>query len=164
MKSNGTKLVCTNCNKSYELNEYGFLVADDSNTTFFHIPEWYNWQREEVKKEIQANTYKLDVEVEIGVMVDYKAIYMVGTGRLIHDKNGFSLTGCNGKLNYTQKPLSSYGLYADYFWYEIGDVICIGNEDALYYCFPKGADVVSKTRLATEELYKMLKNKKEVTA
>lgn len=164
MKSNGTKLVCTNCNKSYELNEYGFLVADDSNTTFSHIPEWYNWQREEVKKEIEANTYKLDVEVEIGVMVDYKAIYMVGTGRLIHDKNGFSLTGCGGKLNYTQKPLSSYGLYADYFWYEIGDVICIGNEDALYYCFPKSADVVSKTRLATEELYKMLKNKKEVTA
>ena len=30
------------------------------------------------------------------------------------------------------------------------------NGDLLYYCFPtEGGDVVAKTRLATEELYKM---------
>ena len=45
----------------------------------------------------------------------------------------------------------------DYFWYEIGDVIGIGNADALYYCFPKKQGVVSKTRLATEELFKINK-------
>jgi hypothetical protein len=50
-------------------------------------------------------------------------------------------------------------LYADYYWYEIGDMICIGNNDVLYYCFPKGADPVAKARLATEELYKLKKRR-----
>jgi hypothetical protein len=36
-------------------------------------------------------------------------------------------------------------------------VICIGNKDALYYCFPKDGTSVAKTRMATEELYKMKK-------
>ena len=89
------------------------------------------------------------------MLVDTKAIYMVGEGRLIHDKNGFTLTGCDGKLNYNQPPQCSYSLYSDYFWYEIGDVICIGNKDCLYYCFPEKEGVVAKTRMATEELYKM---------
>ena len=89
------------------------------------------------------------------MMVDYKAIYRVGSGRLVHDANGFTLTGCDGKLNYTQKPQSSYGLYADYFWYEIGDVICIGDKNALYYCFPPAGVPVAKARQAAEELFKL---------
>ena len=96
------------------------------------------------------------------MMVDYKAIYMVGEGRLIHDGDGFCLTGCEGALHYTQKPLASYGLYADYFWYELGDVICIGNRDALYYCFPPAGTPVAKARLAAEELFRMKKAQKRV--
>ena len=47
-------------------------------------------------------------------------------------------------------------LYADYFWYEIGDMLCIGDRKTLYYCFPlEGGDIVAKTRLAAEELYKL---------
>ena len=92
------------------------------------------------------------------MLVNHKAIYMVGEGHLTHTKEGFVLTGCNGKLNYIQKPTASYSLYSDYFWYEIGDVICIGNKNVLYYCFPKNCgDVVAKTRIATEELYKLNK-------
>ncbi|MBQ1412775.1 MAG: 1-acyl-sn-glycerol-3-phosphate acyltransferase [Clostridia bacterium] len=42
------------------------------------------------------------------------------------------------------------------YWYELGDMICIGNSKALYYCFPKeGGDVVAKTRLAAEEYYRL---------
>lgn len=100
------------------------------------------------------------------MMVNYNAIYKVGEGHLTHTVEGFHLTGCEGKLDYTQGPLACYGLYADYFWYEIADMICIGNQDALYYCFPKGScDVVAKTRLAAEELYKLKKVRKpRVTA
>ncbi|MBQ3065888.1 MAG: hypothetical protein IJC98_06605, partial [Clostridia bacterium] len=61
-----------------------------------------------------------------------------------------------------QKPLSSYSLNADYYWYEIGDVISIGDVNGLYYCFPKGdGDIVAKTRLATEELYSILTKERE---
>ena len=156
----GIYLTCHNCGKVYELTELGKLRALDADEAFDHIPDWYAWQRRQVRKELEEGTYKLDVPVKIGMMVNYDAIYMVGEGRLTHDMEGFRLTGCAGKLDYSQGPLASYSLYADYYWYEIGDVICIGNEDALYYCFPQNAgDVVAKTRLATEELYKMKKRR-----
>ena len=155
----GTKLLCRNCGAEYELTETGFLKPVNVEGKFNHIPDWYNWQRDQVRQELENGTYLLDKEVEIGVMVDYKAIYMVGSGRLTHTAEGFTLTGCDGKLQYNQGPLTCYSLYADYYWYEIGDVICIGNHDALYYCFPKGGDVVAKTRIATEELYKLKKRR-----
>ena len=80
---------------------------------------------------------------------------------MIHNSQGFQLTGCDGKLEYSQGPLANYGLYADYLWYEIGDVICIGNHEVLYYCFPQNSgDVVAKTRIAAEELYKLKKRRR----
>ncbi len=156
----GTTLVCHSCGKVYELTETGYLRATDGDSAFTHIPDWYAWERQQVKAELEAGTYCLDTPVKIGMMVDYNAIYMVGEGRLTHTAEGFRLTGCDGKLDYTQGPLSCYGLYADYYWYEIGDMICIGNQDALYYCFPQNCgDVVAKTRLAAEELYKLKKRR-----
>lgn len=96
--------------------------------------------------------------MDIGLLVDFKSIRMIGDGHLTHDNSGFTLTGADGALNYRQKPQANYGLYSDYYWYEIGDVICIGNNEQLYYCFPKsGGDVVAKTRLAAEELYKLFR-------
>ena len=159
----GTKLLCHNCGAEYELTELGYLKAD--NAAFTHIPDWYRWERDQVRKELEEGTYQLDVDVTIGMMVNYDAIYMVGEGHLTHSVDGFHLTGCDGKLDYTQGPLACYGLYSDYYWYEIADVICIGNRDALYYCFPKGpGDVVAKTRLAAEELYKMKKIRRPRTS
>ena len=157
-RGEGIHLTCHSCGKVYTLTEQGYLEATDGDSAFTHIPDWYAWQREQVRKELADGTYRLETDVDIGMMVDYKAIYMVGSGKLIHDSEGFRLTGCDGKLAYSQGPLACYSAYADYYWYELGDMICIGNRDALYYCFPKdGRDVVAKTRLAVEELYKLKK-------
>lgn len=158
MEGKGITLTCHHCGKTYTLTETGYLQAEDG--IFNHVPDWYQWQRQQVRKQLEDGTYRLDVDVDIAMLVDYKALYMVGQGRLTHDNSGFRLTGCEGKLDYTQPPLASYSLNADYLWYEIGDVICIGDRNTLYYCFPKGADVVAKTRLATEELYKLLRTRK----
>ncbi len=156
----GIHLTCKNCGKMYELDKYGFMKAINSNTEFSHIPDWFKWQRECVKKEIENGEYLLDTEVDILMMVNTKCVYNIGSGRLIHNKDGFILTGKNNSLNYRQAAESSYSLYADYYWYELGDIICIGNSNALYYCFPKcDYDIVAKTRLATEEIYKLSKKK-----
>lgn len=157
MKGHGTTLTCSACGKSYEMDTLGELHAAAGEAEFPHIPDWYRWERECVRQELERGTYRLDTPVKIGMMVDRKAIYMVGRGRLTHDRNGFVLDGCDGKLHYEQKPLASYGLYADYYWYELGDMICIGTRDSLYYCFPEQDGVVAKTRLAAEELYQICK-------
>jgi 1-acyl-sn-glycerol-3-phosphate acyltransferase len=163
MKGEGTHLTCGCCGKRWELTTLGELKAVEGETEFSHIPDWYDWQRQQIRKELEEGTYSLDTDVQIGVMVNYKAIYMVGDGHLTHTAEGFRLTDESGKLLYEQGPLTCYGLYSDYYWYEIGDVICIGNQDALYYCFPKGDTPVAKTRMAAEELYKM-KKRRRVTA
>lgn len=159
MEGKGTTLTCHCCGKVWQMDELGQLHAAEGETEFSHIPDWYDWQRGEVRKELESGEYLLDVDVDIAMMVNYKAIYRVGTGHLTHTENGFTLTGCDGQLHYEQGPLACYSLYADYYWYELGDIICIGNNDTLYYCFPRGGDVVAKTRIATEELYKLKKQR-----
>ena len=157
----GIELVCHACGKRYELAEDGFMRALEGETEYPHVPDWYAWERECVRNEILDGTYRLDVAVDVYAMIDTSCIHSVGEGRLVHTREGFHLTGCDGQLDYIQKPLSSYSLYADYYWYKMGDMICVGDKDVLYYCFPKDCgDVVAKTRLASEELYKIVRAEK----
>ena len=156
----GTRLTCHACGKSWTLSELGELESDEGETRFPHIPDWYAWERGEVRRELSEGTYRLDCEVEIGMLVDFKAIYMIGPGRLVHDESGFTLTGADGKLCFTRPAKQSYSLYADYYWYELGDMICIGDTETQYYCFPKGPVPVAKARLAAEELYKLCRRSK----
>ncbi|MCQ2439582.1 MAG: 1-acyl-sn-glycerol-3-phosphate acyltransferase [Oscillospiraceae bacterium] len=158
MEGRGTTLRCRHCGSSWELDERGSLISQSGTGRFSHVPDWYRWERECVREELRQGSYRLDVPVDIRMLVDTNCLYRVGRGRLRHDAAGFRLTGCDGKLDYRQPPLSSYTLNADYFWYELGDMISIGDRKALYYCFPtEGGDVVAKTRLATEELYQLEK-------
>ena len=134
-----------------------FAKASVGETEYPHIPDWYSWQRECVKKELEDGTYLLDTDVQIAVQVNLKGVCNIGKGHLRHDENGFHLTGADGKLDYKQSPLFSHTVYSDYYWYEIGDVIGIGDNEFSYFCFPSESVSVTKVRLAAEELYKMKK-------
>ena len=160
MEGKGINLTCHACGKVWEMTEYGQMKALDGETEYPHIPDWYSWQRECVRKELENGTYLLDTDVEIAMQVNLDGICKIGDGHLTHDLNGFHLTGADGKLDYSQSPVFSHTLYSDYYWYEIGDVIGIGNNEFSYFCFPKENVSVTKARLATEELYKMKKPKR----
>jgi len=162
MEGKGIHLTCHACNTKWTMDEYGQLAAKNADTVYPHIPDWYRWQRECVRKELEEGTYVLDTDVDIAVQVNLDGVCMIGEGHLTHDLNGFHLTGGNGKLDYTQSPVHSHTLYSDYYWYEIGDVIGIGDNEFSYFCFPKENVSVTKARLATEELYKMKKQRKPV--
>ena len=155
----GITLKCNECGATYELDTLGWLKGVNVEPKFTHIPDWFAWEREQIKEEIENKTYSLDVPCDIAILKDPKALYMVGTGRLRHTVDGFILDGCDGKLHYEQSPGASYSVNSDYFWYEIGDIVSIGTNDCLYFCFPKEGDIVAKTRLAAEELYKLSKGK-----
>lgn len=158
MHSSGVMLTCAHCGAAWELTERGTLRQSGGDSRFSYVPDWYAWERSCVRQELANGSYSLDLPVDICMQVDMRYIYRVGSGRLTHDVSGFHLTGCAGELDVRQAPSASYSLYSDYFWYELGDMICIGDRKALYYCFPKGGgDVVAKTRLAAEELYKCKK-------
>lgn len=161
MEGRGIHLTCNACGKKWELTPLGEMKALKGETEISHIPDWYRWERQQVRQDMLDGKYHLSEDVTIAMQVDYKAIYIVGEGHLTHDVSGFHLTGCDGKLDYSQKPQSSYSLYADYYWYEIADCICIGDNEVHYFCFPKDGTVsVAKLRLATEEMYKLHKEKR----
>lgn len=160
MIGEGITITCKNCGATYELLETGYLKAQNCEEKFTHIPDWYRWQRDCIKQELKAGTYQMELDVDIFVLVNTKCVYRVGSGHLSHTNEGFHLTGLDGKLDYRQKPLASYSLYSDFYWYEIADMISIGDEKIQYYCFPKlKENVVAKARIATEELYKICKEK-----
>jgi len=77
---------------------------------------------------------------------------------LTHTSGGFVLRA--EEFEYTQGPTASYSLNSDFYWYETGDVICIGTGRIQYCLFVKDGAPVAKARLATEELYKLKKAEK----
>ncbi|MBQ9969353.1 MAG: 1-acyl-sn-glycerol-3-phosphate acyltransferase [Oscillospiraceae bacterium] len=161
MEGKGIHLCCHACGKQWTMDEYGQLAADDGNTEYAHIPDWYQWQRDCVREELENGTYHLDTDVEIAIQVNLDGVCMIGDGRLTHSLDGFRLLGADGALDYTQSATFSHTLYSDYYWYEIGDVIGIGDNEFSYFCFPKENISVTKARLATEELYKMKKPRRK---
>ncbi len=150
MHGHGTMLRCEHCGAAWEMDVYGTLHREGEE---LWIPQWYAWERAEVRRELVEGRYRLDIPVRVRGMRDFRAIYDLGSGRLVHDADGFHLT-C-GRIDCRQKPGASYSLYADYFWYELGDMICIADRDSLYYCFPQTETPVAKARLAAEEMYKL---------
>ena len=155
----GIHLTCHACGKRWVMTELGRIEGEDGVSEYPHLPDWYAWERAEVKQEIEEGRYVLDVPVDVRMLVDAKALYEIGKGRLAHDAEGFRLTDEVGEMLYEQKPRAAHTLNADFYWYEIGDVIGLGNRDGLFYCFPKAEDdrfvPVAKARLATEEMYRL---------
>ena len=159
----GETLTCSECGKVYRLEENGRMKALQGETEFEHIPDWFNWQRECVKQEILSGEYNLDAEVEIGAIYGYKSFNLLEKGRLTHSNDGFKLEFYKSEVSLSQSPVYSYSINADFYWYEGGDVISLGNSDILYYCFPSGDVPVAKIRLAAEEIYKLAKVKNKRT-
>jgi hypothetical protein len=143
------------------LTTLGELCAEDNNTEFSQVSDWVDWQRESVKAELSEDKYRLDTPVNVCAIVDSKCIYDLGAGRLTHDKKGFCLTGVDGSFAYEQSATAAYTINADFYFYQIADVINIGDKNIQFFCFPIGEKTsVFKARLAAEEAYKQAKQAK----
>ena len=163
MEGKGIHLTCHECGKVWELTELGYMKALEGEDYFDHIPDWYKWQRECVRKEVEDGTYGFDVPCDIYMIVNHKDVYRVGSGRVAHNFNGLYLTGCDGKIDYSQSSKSMYTCECAFHWYTLGDVIGMGNNRALYFAMPKeDKHVVGKTRLASEEIFKIIEERKAV--
>ena len=161
MIGKGEEISCPDCGKSYYMDEYGTLHAKSGKTEFERITDWYDWERECVKAEIKEGDYAIDMPVDILVTVSDHKFYRIGEGRLQHDIDGFVLDGCDGQLHYEHKPLCSHTVNSDFYFYQMGDMVSFGNQEHLFYCFPKvEGDIVCKIRFAAEEIYKIRRHDK----
>ncbi|MDY0210431.1 MAG: hypothetical protein RBQ91_03365 [Acholeplasma sp.] len=153
-------ITCESCGKSYEQDEYGKLRALVGDTEFEHIPDWYEFERLQVRKEIENQSYYFEDDVYVESLPNAKGFHKLGKMKLIHDMNGFRLTGLidNKPFELIKEPLSMYGLHIEYNYKGKGDCIDLSTTDNTYYIYPiNQKQVVTKLHFAVEELYALKK-------
>ncbi|HOE07098.1 MAG TPA: hypothetical protein PLQ99_05355 [Bacilli bacterium] len=160
MDSKDHSIFCKQCGKKYEMDELGQLHATTGKTEFSHIPDWYEWEREEVRKEILAGQYLIEDDVIVDSLPNAKGFIPLGDGHLKHDSNGFVL---NYEIKGEKKTLvkdvaSMYGCHIELEYNGKGDAIDLSTLDDTFHVYFKNLkNVVTKIHFATEELYKIKK-------
>ncbi|MCL1847649.1 MAG: 1-acyl-sn-glycerol-3-phosphate acyltransferase [Coriobacteriia bacterium] len=156
MSSHKHRLQCKSCDKTWEMSELGELSALTGKTEFSHIPSWYEWERSNVRSEVQAGAYSFDAEVRIESLPNARGfVVFEEPGRLTHGKDGFTLTGVYESepfaLNWSVPSL--YSCHIEYDYKGRGDCVDLNTENDTFYLFPQGEGfAITKLALATEEL------------
>ena len=157
MKSEGIHLWCEHCGAKWEMDTLSRLKGVNTEGGFSHIPDWYNWEREEVRKEVQAGTYHFEDDVRVEDYYSTRVGFLdVGTAHVTHDENGFTFKGTvDGKPFELNKPVSSmYSVHVEYDFLKRGDAFDIATDETTYFMFLKNAkNYLTKMHFATEELY-----------
>jgi len=157
MSSEKSTLRCGHCKKEWEMSELGELKAHSGDTEFTHIPDWYEWERLNVRREVREGTYKSSSNVRIESLPnDKRFIIFDKPGSLIHDMEGFRLTGV-----FEEKPFEldwpaaqMHSCHIEYDYMKRGDCVDLNTNDDTLYLFPDSDEfAITKVALATEELY-----------
>ena len=168
--SKGAEIFCTECGKRWTLNEDGSLSANEGVTEFSRVPDWFEWEREQVIAQVESGEYSFSDEVDVFSMPGCWSFEDLGSARLTHDcENGFIIEGnYNGKdYRVHRHPLQINSLHIEYDWYRVrrDDCIDISTEKDSFYCYFKNAkDVVTKLGFATEALYQKHMREKRPTS
>lgn len=163
MNSNASIIWCEACGKQWEMSVYGELKASEGETEFSHIPDWYEWEREQVREQVRKGKYEIKLKVRVDSLPNAKGYINLGNGELIHNSKGFVLKGkYQGEYYQLEKNvMSMYSCHIEYDYLgKFGDCIDLSTLIDTYYIYPKGKDFsVTKISLATEELYIFEKEK-----
>ena len=158
MASKGIELFCTECGKRWTLQEDGTLSAQSGETEFSHVPDWFEWEREQVRAQIERGEYRFEDEVDVYSMPRCWKFEPLGKAKFTHDpENGFTIEGFYRGQPYriNRAPLQINSLHVEYDFPHIKpfDCVDISTEDDSFYCFPTKENVITKMAFATEVLY-----------
>ena len=160
MASEGAEIYCKKCGKRWTLCENGDLAANSGATEFSHVPDWFEWERAEVKKEIERGEYSFTDEVDVYSMPRTNRFEPLGKATLIHTiDGGFVIEGHYRDKDYRiiRQPLQTNSLHVEYDFPHVKpyDCVDISTENDSFYCYPTKENVVTKIAFATEEIYKL---------
>ena len=167
MSSKGAEIFCTECGKRWTLNENGTLSANEGETKFAQIPDWFEWERQNVIEQVESGEYSFSDNVDVFSQPGCWKFEDLGPARLTHDvENGFVIEGHYNGSDYRihRHPLQTNSLHIEYDWYRVrrADCIDVSTENDSFYCYFENAEnVVTKLAFATEAIYmKHLRNKR----
>ena len=157
MGSEGVKLFCNACGKTWEMDEYGQLHALDGKTEFSHIPDWSNWERACVRKEIEDGTYYFEDTVRVETLPGSLKFYKQGEGTLIQTPEGTTVK-CNyygEEYTLFRSAKSLESMHIEYDYLGRGDCVDISIPDDSFWCYVSKKDCITKISFATEEIHKL---------
>ena len=159
MNSEGAEIYCEECGKRWTLNEDGTLSANEGETEFTHVPDWFNWEKEQVRAQIEAGEYSFEDDVEIYSQPGCYSFPYLGKGTLTHnDKDGFVVRGNYRGEDFCihRTPIQTNGLHVEYDFGKIKphkDCVDVSTENDSFYCYPTKKNVITKLAFATEIIY-----------
>ena len=169
MVSEGISISCNNCKSKWEMDELGKLikVTDDKvvcdECNFSHIPDWYEWERKQVEKQIDDGKYNLDCRVKVEALPNAVNFIDCGEGRLRHEKEGFYLTFYDYRkeeentMFFSSKSLFSIHTEYDYRSKK-GQCVTLSTKEDTYFIYPlEHGFNATKIQFATEYLHKVKK-------
>ena len=158
MDSHHTELWCTECCAHWRMDEYGQLERLDGETPFCHVPDWYRWQRENVRREVYEGRYCFEDEARLEILTSSRYKFKdIGTVRLRHDYDGFTVTGTltdGSEFSLHRSPQSMMSCHIEYDFKGRGDALDLATADDTYWLYPLNAvNPLTKLHFATEALH-----------
>ncbi len=157
MDSAGVELWCNECGAKWEMDTLSRLHGVNTDKGFSHVPDWYRWEREEVRKEVRSGAYHFEDDVRVEDYYSTQVGFVhAGDGRITHDENGFTFKGIiDGKECVINKPISTmYSVHIEYNFLERGDAFDIATDKTSYFMFLKNAkNYLTKMHFAQEEMF-----------
>ena len=157
MESKGAELFCSACGKRWEMDELGSLQAKSGVTEFSHIPDWYEWERANVRREVENGAYSITCPVRVESLPNANGYVHIGEGTLTHNAEGFVVrgSGAYGPFEMVKPVPSLYSCHIEFNYLgKYGDCVDLNTLEDSWYCYPYDCEFsVTKIALATEELY-----------
>lgn len=158
MNSRHTELWCEECGAHWDMDEYGRLHRRDGEDIFPHVPDWYRWERENVNRQVASGEYVFEDDVRLEHLVSSRHKFKaLGTIRLRHDREGFTLSGTldDGTDFYLNRSCKSMiSCHIEYDFKGRGDALDLATADDTYWVFPLTAqNPLTKLHFAAEALH-----------
>ena len=159
MTTEGNKIFCKECgNGATLLDTYEMVPFDDTCVIPETQTKWFDMERELIKKEVADENFRLEENVELGMLPDYKLLspndtsVIVGKGKLVLDRTGLTYDGTKNGEAFTfhidSKQLPTYGMCTDvsrFYTFLDGEFVEFYPENR----------VVEKFFMATEEIHRL---------
>jgi len=158
MNSDKDEIWCEHCHKRWKMNELGEISAIEGKTEFSHIPDWFEFERDMVRKQIEDGSYFFMDKVIVDSLPNAKGYIRLGEATLTHSIDGFVLEKFTDTEHFRleKKPLSLYSLHIEYDYFGKGDCLDLSTLEDTFYLYPlTRKNVVTKLQFAVEEIYKI---------
>ena len=138
MGTRGTKLFCESCGSEWEMSELGELRCLTGETRFSHIPDWYEWERENVRREVEEGRYHFSCPAHVDALPKDRYI-PIGKGGSGTTWSGFTLeTEREGTVHIPAK--NQYSCHIEYEYLgKYGDCIDLNTPTDTLYIYPRTA-------------------------